>query len=284
MKQWHPLFAEILRPCVDKYYEVQTNFPVGDVPREADIVLLRRISSQRPPFRGIWRALTLWNVLEFKGPSVSPRVRDLDLLVELGLGIDRRLNEERTRKGETTLDPAQVSWWYLANHLGKRFLRDCRSRFGQLQATGPGLWRSRLLVRPLWLVSRIDLPVETDSIPLHLVAKEPVATAVEVGKLLLEQPRLWDRFVEWFASLHPAAWEEVKRMPRTKTKDLEINVKPLVDYLGMEEVIRQIGLKRLLQDLLRVAGPQRVLEEMSLEDLLAYLPAEKLAGLKRHSK
>ncbi len=271
MKQWHPLFAEILRPWVEKYYDVETNVPVGDVPREADIVLLRRKSSQRPPFRGIWKALTLWNVLEFKGPSVTPRLRDLDLLVELGLGIDRRLNEERTRRGEPAIEPEQMSFWYLANHLGKRFLRDCRPRLGRPESFGPGLWRGRILLRPIWLVSRIDLPVESDSVPLHLVAKEPVPTAVEVGKLLLEQPSLWDRFVEWFASLHPAAWEEVKRMPRSKTKDLEINVKPLVDYLGMEEVIRQIGLKRVLQ-------------EISLDDLVHHLSPEKLDELKRRLK
>jgi hypothetical protein len=42
MTQWHPLFAELLRPLFEDYYDVQTNVPVGDVPREADIVLLQR--------------------------------------------------------------------------------------------------------------------------------------------------------------------------------------------------------------------------------------------------
>src|SRR5260370_21894127 len=30
--QWHPLFAQLLRPLVQDYYEVQTNVPVGDAP------------------------------------------------------------------------------------------------------------------------------------------------------------------------------------------------------------------------------------------------------------
>ena len=87
--QWHPIFAQLLRPLLHDYYEVQTDVPVGDAPREADIVLLRRTSKVPLPFHGLWQHLTTWNVLEFKGPTVDPRLRDLDLLVELGLGIDR---------------------------------------------------------------------------------------------------------------------------------------------------------------------------------------------------
>lgn len=40
MSQWHPLFAELVRLLQD-YFEVQTNVAVGDLPREADIVLER---------------------------------------------------------------------------------------------------------------------------------------------------------------------------------------------------------------------------------------------------
>jgi hypothetical protein len=56
-KQWHPVFAQLLRPVVESHYEVRTNVPVGDVPREADILLLRRISSTPHPFTGLWRDL-----------------------------------------------------------------------------------------------------------------------------------------------------------------------------------------------------------------------------------
>jgi hypothetical protein len=108
--QWHPLFAKMLRPIVHEHYAVETNVPVGDAPRSADIVLLRRIDSGPTPFRGLLRHLTTWNVLEFKGRSVSPRLRDLDLVVELGLGLDRRFNEERTRQKQRPLDPTEVSF------------------------------------------------------------------------------------------------------------------------------------------------------------------------------
>lgn len=40
MTQWHPIFAKLLRPLLEGYYDVQTNVAVGDVPREADVVLV----------------------------------------------------------------------------------------------------------------------------------------------------------------------------------------------------------------------------------------------------
>src|SRR5262245_50113151 len=38
MIQWHPLFAQLLRSLVEDHYAVETNVPVGDLPREADIL------------------------------------------------------------------------------------------------------------------------------------------------------------------------------------------------------------------------------------------------------
>jgi hypothetical protein len=123
MRQWHPIFASLLRPVVEPYYELRTDVPVGEAPRKADIALLRRVSRGSLPFRTLWRFLTPWNVLEFKGPSVSPRHRDIDRLIELGLGIDRRLNEERSKDGLRILDRSEVSFWYICNHVGRRLLR-----------------------------------------------------------------------------------------------------------------------------------------------------------------
>ena len=98
-KQWHPVFAELLRPLVESPYEVEANVPVGDAPRQADFVSLRRTRAGPLPAAGLWHGLTTWNVLEFKGPTVSRREEDLDLLAEGGLGVHRRFNEARARGG-----------------------------------------------------------------------------------------------------------------------------------------------------------------------------------------
>jgi hypothetical protein len=138
-QQWHPVFAELLRPLVESHYEVEANMPVGDAPRQADFVLLRRTRAGRLPSAGLWRDLTTWNVLEFKGPTVSPRDADLDLLVELGLGIHRRLNEERAKQKRPVLGPEETSLWYLANRLGRRLRSGWGQRVPGLQSHAPGV-------------------------------------------------------------------------------------------------------------------------------------------------
>jgi hypothetical protein len=55
MIQWHPLFAQLLRSLVEDYYAVETNVPVGDLPREADILLFRRTAEAPPPFHARFR-------------------------------------------------------------------------------------------------------------------------------------------------------------------------------------------------------------------------------------
>jgi hypothetical protein len=137
--QWHPLFAQLLRPLLEQQYEVRTNVAVGDAPRAADLVLVRR-TSPGPPFQGLWRWLTPWNVLEFKGPTVDARLDHLDALLELGLGIHRRLNEERAEERLARVPQEEVSFWYLARHLGRRFLAGARNLVGPIEPLADGVW------------------------------------------------------------------------------------------------------------------------------------------------
>jgi hypothetical protein len=110
-KQWHPLFAHLLRLLLDRYYSVQTEVPVSDLPRRGDLLLLRRQSAEPPPFAGLWSHLTTWNVLEFKGPGDHAHEDDLELLVHVGTGLTVRFNEERLRAGQERLAYREVSLW-----------------------------------------------------------------------------------------------------------------------------------------------------------------------------
>jgi hypothetical protein len=272
MTQWHPLFAQLLRPILESYYEVETNVPVGDAPRQADIVLLRRKAAQKPPFQGLWKDLTPWNVLEFKGPTVSARLDDLDELVEMGLGIYRRLNEERVKEKRAPFEPAAISWWYLANRLGRRFLRDAPARLGELQPWGQGVWRCALMQRQVYLVSRSELPVEQESLPLHVLAKEPPETEQAVARVLASQPNLLQDYAQWIAGLHPTLAEELLAMAKSTEKGFKFHMEPLVRLFGMKRVIEELGLKRVIDEV----GPRRVLEEFGVDSFLADLtPAQK---------
>jgi hypothetical protein len=286
MKQWHPLFVQLLRPVVEDYYEVQTTVPVGDAPREADLVLLRRTSRTVPPFHGLWRHLTAWNVLEFKGPSVAPRREDLELLVELGLGIDRRLRRKPTGPRRRRPVPEEVSFWYLANQLGKRFLQDAERKLGPLAPLGPGLWRSHVLLRLVFLVSGVDLPVEEESLPLHVIGNEPPATERAVAQLVVEHPQLQSLYGGWLATIHPTAWEEVEVMARTAGRAPMIDLRPVIEKLGLKEVIRQAGVGRVIEhigmkELVKQIGTKELVKQIGIDDFLANLSLVERQELKR---
>ena len=195
--QWHPIFTYLLRSLVEDHYEVQTNLPVGDLPREADIVLVRR-TSDRPPFQTLLHYLTTWNVIEFKGRSVSARFRDLDLLVELGLGVDRKLNEDRAREGLEHLGPEEVSFWYIVNHIGDRFLDEARTIFGTLEEASPGVWRSQILSRPVFLIDSVGVAVDRESVAVHLVGEESPEIEKELARVIAEEPVYWVRRLPGF--------------------------------------------------------------------------------------
>ena len=272
------MFAELLRPMVESHYELETNVSVGDVPRQADFVLLRRRRVGPLPAAGLWSDLTTWNVLEFKGPTVSPRSEDLSLLVELGLGIYRRLNEQRAEQGAPRLEPEETALWYLANGLGRRRLCDWERGLVGLRLHSAGVWHSTVLGHPVLLVSGRDLPVEEASLPLHLVAREAAETEQAVARLVAGRPELWERYGGWLASLHPAAYEDVQGMARQTREPLRLDLTPIVESMGMDWVIEQLGVKRVIEQL----GARRVIDGLGgVKQLYAELTPEERRQLMR---
>jgi hypothetical protein len=275
--QWHPIFAHLLRPLVQDHFLVETGMPVGEAPRLADIVLLLRRTSDQPlPFRGCWRFLTTWNVFEFKGPTVDPRLRDLDLLVELGLGIDRRLNEERVREQRGLLPEREVSFWYLAHHLGRRFLAEARRKLGAVAVAAEGVWRCEVLQRVLYLVSIDRVPVEPDSVPMHLLNRESDEMGLAVGRVVVDQPGFWDLYGSWLMWNHPNLLQEIQRMARAKGIEPTLDLKPLVDLVGYQQVIDQMGgIPKLIQEV----GAAKVIQEMGLDKVVEQLEPKQVLDL-----
>ena len=143
-KQWHPLFAELLRPMLQDYYDVQINVPVGDLPRESDILLLRRTSAGLTPFRGLWRNLTRWkpHYLQWYGRWLST------LHSEAWKEIAEMA---RTKARELTFDydfiAEHIDWEDVIEKLGT-------DRF--LELMGPK--KASKIMNPDWLVA--NLPPE----------------------------------------------------------------------------------------------------------------------------
>jgi hypothetical protein len=275
--QWHPLFTRLLRPHIEGYYEVRTDLPVGDLPRQADIVLLRRTTTGSLPFQGLWRHLTSWNILEFKGPTVTPRHRDLSLLTEVGLGISRRLNAERRDQGRRPLPESEVSFWYLANQIGRTFLRDAAERLAGFEVCGQGLWRGQVLGCSCYLVSTVALPVDDDSLPLHLLGREPAEKVRQVARFVVEEDRRLTAYGGALSALHPRVWKEVRVMAKGTRRDWILDIRPAVDFMGIDKAIEQIGEKEILDHM----DKKRVLERMDVEDIFANLTPAKRQKLKR---
>lgn len=265
MTQWHPIFDDLLRRALQDYYEVRTNVPVGDLPREADIVLIRRASARKPPFRSIWKHLTRWNVLEFKGRSESARIADVDLLLEVGLGIHRRLQEQEPK---TKISRADMSFWYLANHLGKRFLCRVIELTGRLEVVGPGLWRGRALGRTLWLVSNSKVPIDEESAPISVVSEQSVERALELANVVVMNNELWRAYAPLLGTLHPEMLKELDAMAAKH---------------GRGDIDWPLALKKLSERIGPKEAAKTVIEQISLDDLLAILTPEQRRELAKRA-
>jgi hypothetical protein len=272
--QWHPIFIKVLRTLVQEHYDVRTNVTVSDTPREADILLLQRKAHRRPPFHGLWRHLTPRNVMEFKGRKVSPRVDDIPLLVELGLGIHRRLNEDLEQGDAAVLSPPETSFWYVANSFGRRFLRDAEQTLGTLELVTDGVWRCQVLRHPLFLVNSVAAPLERDTTPLHLLAGEPLDHQRELARLIVDEPDLWEMYGAFLSYLHPEVWEEAKRMARSKGKkkgdEGGVSLRPLIETVGVPAVVKAVGVEEFLK-------------AIDIDDLFAHLTAEQLRELQKRA-
>jgi hypothetical protein len=145
-----------------------------------------------------------------------------------------------------------------------------------VEEQGPGVWRCALLGRLLFLVSGIDVPVDEDSLPLHIISTEPTETGRQVVDLLASRPALWDEFSSWLATLHPALWEEVRSMSKTTGKGFGFHIKPVIEEVGLGRVLEEVGYKKVIEEV----GLERVIAEVGLGEILKHLSMEELlAGL-----
>ncbi len=271
--QWHPIFAHLLRPLVESHFEVRTNQPVGELPRSADILLLHRTAAGSPPFVGLWSRLTTWNVLEYKGPTVSARFDELHDLLELGLGIHRRLNELQAKKAvpEPEMDYPEVSFWYLVNHLGQRFQARLPELLPGVQEEAEGIWRASLFSHPVLLVSVQELRVERDSLPLHVLAGVPDEEKGTIKDVLKAEPALWVNYGAWLAVNEPAIWKEITLMAAGQGQRTP-------DFGSLIDFLKQTGsVNRFLEKI----GVKEAIEALGVEQIWAGLSPEQREELLR---
>jgi hypothetical protein len=123
----------------------------------------------------------------------------------------------------------------------------------------------------------VDLPVNQDSLPLHVVGREPPELEREVAKLVVEQRELQTQFGGWMALLHPAAWEEVGAMARYSESGLTVDMRPAIKALGLKRIVQIAGVDRLIEDV----GEKELIKRIGVKRFLANLSAKERRELKR---
>ncbi len=91
--------------------------------------------------------------------------------------------------------------------------------------------------------------MERDSLPLHLLTAEPSPARQEVARVLRAQADLWPMYAGWLATLYPMFVDEVIRMARTRPEGPTLDVRPLFERLGWQEILRQVGVENLVANL-----------------------------------
>jgi hypothetical protein len=125
-------------------------------------------------------------------------------------------------------------------------------------------------------VSSRALPVERDSLPLHLLNVDPLPVQRELAQVVSAQTDLWPAYAAWLATVYPALVEELTRMGRTKREGPTVNVRPLFEHLGWQEILRQVGLQGLINEV----GVENVIGQLTTEQrqealrLLQQAPSE----------
>src|SRR5262245_36574844 len=109
---------------------------------------------------------------------------------------------------------------------------------------GEGLWRCPALERALVLVSRDTLPVEPESMPLHLVSREPTEREQTLVREVLHDPALLKAYGAWLVVLHPHLKDEVIRMMDQLGVEPTLDLRPAIELMGLQRVIDQLGLQR----------------------------------------
>jgi hypothetical protein len=187
--------------------------------------------------------------------------------------------------------------------VGSRFRAEVERLLGNApQPLGEGVWQCQAIGHVLLLVSRDQLGVDRESVPLHLVTQKPVERELQMAQEIARQPGFWAIYGSWLAYLYPSLWEEVQQMVRTMGLEPTLDLRPLIDKVGLKQVIDQMGTKRVIEEvglkrvidevgLQRVideVGPQRVLEVMGPDQVLAEMDwllsrwtPEQLQELKR---
>jgi hypothetical protein len=164
-----------------------------------------------------------------------------------------------------------VAGWYLVNHIGRRFRARLRRYLPDVEQVTDGIWQAHIYSHPVLLVSVRELPVERDSMALHVLAGVPEDQRGTITEVLKAEPALWSSYGAWLELKEPQIWQEISQMG-TKKKLPPVDYGPLIAYMKETNDINRF---------MEVIGVDQILAAIGEEELLANLPPERREKLRR---
>ncbi len=138
---WHPFLAEMLRLRYSDRLIIRDKLPLGDLPLEADLLLIRRDPAVVLPYP--LQFLGQQTLIEYKSPDDTADQAALAQLEIYGMLYCRR--EGLTRRRDLTL-------WLMASQIAGNVSQADRAELVNLQSVGPGVSYGMLDGFPTYLI------------------------------------------------------------------------------------------------------------------------------------
>ncbi len=163
---WHPFLAQMLRLSYADRLIVQEQVSLGDLPLQADLLLIRRNPAIVLPYPFEFPGAR--TLVEYKSPDDTADQAALEQLEIYGLLYVRR--EGLRQRRDLTL-------WLMATTFAANVSQPGRTELTGLHEVGPGVQQGLVDGFPTYLVDLPAVPFSPDTIPLHMCRQRPTGAA-----------------------------------------------------------------------------------------------------------
>ena len=261
-RYWHPYLADLLRRHCGQVLEVQETVTLGDLPLEADLLLIRRDPAQELPFP--YNFLGQYTLVEYKSPDDTADQAALVQLESYGL-----LWLQRARQ----IQRSGLTLWLVASRISQNVSTAGGAEVVQTAALGPGLLGGRLDGFPICLVDLQELPFTPATLPLHMVSRGKQERALV--EYLVEQHEQHPQDLDVLQRLHPRALVEVLHMRNLSAEQIGLDCQALLELIGKEQALNLIGKEQALN----LIGKEQALNLIGKEQALNLIGKEQALGL-----
>jgi hypothetical protein len=247
---WHPFLAEMLRLSYTDRLLIREQLPLGDLPLQADLLLIRRDPAASLPYP--LEFLGRQTLVEFKSPDDTADQAALEQLEIYGLLYVRR--EKLARRSDLTL-------WLMASQVAANVSQPGRCELVGLHPVGPGVSQGTLDGFPTYLVDLQALPFSADTIPLHMVARGRQERAL--AEYIVSHYREYPRQLDLLTHLHLFALVEVLMTHNLTPEQIGLDPDAVALFVARfypNKALERIETEDLAKELIRRLGKEKVRE------------------------